>query len=50
VAVTVYSNQALVTRRAVVSLSVVGTAAVKLLRVHSDRLQTTEPIGEKSLS
>ncbi|MBS3029372.1 MAG: mucoidy inhibitor MuiA family protein [Dolichospermum sp. DET50] len=70
VAVTVYSDQALVTRRAVVSLSGgerelfitplpvtlevdsirvsgVGTAVVKLLGVSSDRLQTTEPIGEK---
>ncbi len=70
VAVTVYSDQALVTRRALVSLSGgerelvitplpvtlevdsirvsgVGTAVVKLLGVSSDRLQTTEPIGEK---
>ena len=70
VAVTVYSDQALVTRRAVISLSGgeqeliitplpvsletdsirvsgVGTAVVKLLGVSSDRLQTTEPIGEK---
>jgi uncharacterized protein (TIGR02231 family) len=70
VAVTVYSDQALVTRRAVVSLSGgerelvitplpvtlatdsirvsgMGTAVVKLLGVSSDRLQTTEPIGEK---
>ncbi len=70
VAVTVYNDQALVTRRAVVSLaggerelvitplpvtlatdsirvSGVGTAVVKLLGVSSDRLQTTEPVGEK---
>nr|WP_217359395.1 mucoidy inhibitor MuiA family protein [Anabaena sp. UHCC 0204] len=70
VAVTIYTDQALVTRRAVVSLSGeerelvvtplpvtleadsirvsgVGTAEVKLLGVSSDRIQTTEAIGEK---
>ncbi|MBD2594606.1 mucoidy inhibitor MuiA family protein [Nostoc spongiaeforme FACHB-130] len=70
VAVTVYSNQALVTRRGVVALvgverelvinslpvtletdsvrvSGTGTVGVSLLGVSSDRIYTTEPVGER---
>lgn len=70
VAVTVYGNQALVTRRGVISLTGAerelvitplpvtlevdsvrargkGTVGVRLLGVSSDRIYTTEPIGER---